>query len=117
RSQHDLAVDLDPGLVDQLLTGAPGAVARARQHLLQALVLLLRTGERLGQLHLLLPGVALAVALLDPRLVLARARRSRTATALLRLRAAAPPGLRPVLGGAGSHVVAALLGADRKSVV
>ncbi len=111
--EHDLAVDLDPGLFDQLLAGAPGAVARAGQDLLQPLALLLGAREGLRELHVLLARVALAVALLDPRLVLAGARRGGTAPAALlggRLRAAAP-GLRTVLGGSGADVVAALLGA------
>lgn len=115
--QNDLAVDLDPGLLDQLLAGAPGAVARAREDLLQPLALLLGAGEGLGQLDVLLARVALPVALLGPRLVLA-GRGGRAAAALLgplraALGAAAGRGaaarLGAVLGGAGAHVVAPLL--------
>ena len=110
----DLAVDLDPAGVDQLLAGAARAHAGAGEHLLQPLALLLGAREGLRRLDLRLVRVPLAVALLGAGVVLTRARRGGAAAAaalrdcsdclgppLAPPRAAAPrPRLRP-LGGTG----------------
>lgn len=107
-----LAVDLDPALRDQLLTGPPAADTGPRQHLLQALAGLaaVALGGR-GR-----PLVAAQHGVLDPGLQLARALRGGALAALgaRALRGAATAGRGGVRAAAVLRaVVAPLLGAHR----
>ncbi len=121
----DTAVDLDPGSLDQLLTGTPRTVSGAGQHLLEPLALLLGSGagsRGLGLLPGRLLGIPLAVALLGACIVLTRARGHAAPAGALLLglfgpalgaaaRRRAPALLRRLAAAGTRHVVAPLLGA------
>ncbi|CAM5343541.1 hypothetical protein SCYAM73S_03819 [Streptomyces cyaneofuscatus] len=106
----DLAVDLDAGLLDQLLARAARAHAGPGEDLLQPLALLLGARVGLGEVDLGLVRVPVAVALLDLGVQLTGARGAAAAPEATAA-AAALCGLRAALGAAAGRRAAALAGA------